>query len=135
MRAPLFPRPVLAAAALLGLAAATASNAQSGQPAAPGIPCRAVSILSVWAPAGAPLVVSANGVVVGVHEGSISREIGPFLKRGANRVELSYAAPGTGGTEVALKCRPPGGDSKVTVLTLKPTAERLRAEAHVDYTP
>jgi hypothetical protein len=111
--------------------------ALSGPPAlaqsVPGVPCRAVSVLAVWATPASPLTVTVNGVNIGAYDDSIALDLEGFLKPGVNSVRFSYPSPARASTEAALKCQPPGADSKSTILLLKPSAAKLEAEAHVDF--
>jgi hypothetical protein len=117
----------------LGLPALSIAPAAAQAPP-PGVPCEAVSVLAVWATPAAPLSVIVNGVVVGVYDGSTSVPLDGFLKPGLNTVILSYPAMPRASTDAAIKCRPPGGKSKVTIVSLRPSAEKLQAQAHVNFT-
>jgi hypothetical protein len=99
----------------------------------PGVPCRSVSVLAVWATPASPLVVSVNGVNIGSYDGSISLTLDGFLKPGVNEIRFSYPAVAKASTEAALKCRPPGADSKATILLLRPSAAKLSDQAYVEF--
>ena len=113
--------------------AAAEARAASGAGEAAGVPCRSVSVLAVWATPAAPLTVKVNGRPVGVYDGSTSTTLDGFLKRGANTVGFSYPAVPRASTEAAIKCLPPEGKSKVTILSLRPAPGRLQADAQVDF--
>ena len=102
--------------------------------AAAGVACTSVSVLAVWATPQSPLTVTVNGAAVGSYDDSISVTLDGFLRPGANTVGFSYPGEARPSTEAALKCRAPGADSSTTILTLKPTAGRLQAQASVDFT-
>ena len=116
----------LAFGSALGGAAAIAQSP-------PGVPCESVSVLAVWATPSAPLVVSVNGVNIGSYDGSISVTLDGFLKPGVNEIRFSYPAVARPSTEAALKCRPPGADSKATILSLRPSAAKLTDQAYVEF--
>jgi hypothetical protein len=99
----------------------------------PGVPCSSVSVLAVWATPASPLVVSVNGVNIGSYDGSISLTLDGFLKPGVNEIRFSYPAVAKASTEAALKCRPPGADSKATILLLRPSAAKLSDQAYVEF--
>jgi hypothetical protein len=103
-------------------------------PATAGVPCQSVSVLAVWATPEAPLTVTVNGAAVGVYDGSISVDLDNFLRPGGNTVGFSYPASPGGSAEAALKCRPPGASNSSTILSMRPAAGRLQAQATVNYT-
>ena len=120
--------------AFLGFACGAALSGHAAQAqSVPGVPCAAVSVLAVWATPESPLTVTVNGVNVGAYDDSISLDLEGFLKPGVNSVRFSYPSPARASTEAALKCKPPGADSKSTILLLKPSATKLEAEAHVNF--
>jgi hypothetical protein len=87
------------------------------------------------------LTVSVNGATVGVYSGDegVYQDLERRMQPGINRVRLSFASPGdTGlfGTSAELRCLAPGVESsRDTILTLKPTAQKLSAEIDVNYVP
>ena len=122
--------PVAAFACTLPLLGGGTASAQA--PA--GVPCRSVSVLAVWATPAAPLTVLVNGSPVGTYDDSISVTLDGFLKPGTNTVGFSYPAVPRASTDAALKCQPPGGGSKATILLLKPSPEKLQAQTQVSFT-
>ena len=115
-------------------AAETRASPGTDQSVSAGVPCRSVAVLAVWATPEAPLTVKVNGNSVGVYDGSISTPLDGFLKPGTNVIGFSYPAVPRASTEAALKCLPPGeGTSKATILLLRPTPGRLRADMQVNF--
>ena len=109
------------------------TGAAPAPPASGGLPCEEVSVLAVWATPQAPLTVTVNGAQFGVYDGSISVTLDSFLRPGPNTIGFSYPAPPGSSAEAALKCQPPGASNSTTILSLRPAAGRLQAQATVNF--
>jgi hypothetical protein len=114
-------------AALEGRSGAAAAPAAAAGPA-----CRRLNVNGSQIVAGATLTVAVNGTTVATFDENAYGDLEPFMRPGPNIVALAFASPGSAGTEAELRCLPPGSaSSRTVVLRLKPTAQRLRAEATV----
>ncbi|HYE28264.1 MAG TPA: hypothetical protein VEA61_08530 [Allosphingosinicella sp.] len=118
-------------AALEGRSAAPAATPAA--PAATGPACRRLNVNASRIPAGAPLTVTVNGTLVATYDENAYGDLEPFMRKGPNTIALIFAAAPAGhSAEAELRCLPPGVDSsRTTVLRLRPTPARLRAEAVV----
>lgn len=112
--------------------------AHSDQAAPSAISC---SRLNVNGTKPGDLTVSVNGATVGKYYGTdgVYQDLEKRMAPGLNNVRLTFAGPGDPGlfgTSAELRCLAPGVDSsRDTILTLKPTPERLSAEIDVNLVP
>ena len=85
------------------------------------------------------LTVTVNGETVATFNANAYGDLERHMRPGANRVGLSFAAPGTTGpfgTNAELRClAPDSASSRDTILRLQPTRERLSAETVVEFVP
>ena len=85
------------------------------------------------------LTVTVNGETVATFNANAYGDLERHMRAGANRVGLSFNAPGGSGpfgAEAEFRCLPPEErTSRDTILSLRPTAERLSAETVVEFVP
>ena len=111
-----------------------ALEGRSAPPAAAAGPaCRRLNVNGSRIPPGGTLSVAVNGNVVATYDESAYGDLEPFMRPGPNSIALTFAAAPAGTTaDAELRCLPPGvASSRTTVLRLRPTPARLRAETVV----
>jgi hypothetical protein len=126
-------------ARLRALEARVAALEGRGAPAAAAAPgfasgpaCRKLYVNAAAIPAGVTLTVTVNGATVGTYNKFAHADLEGFMRPGANRIALAFAAPGTATTGASLHCLPPlPATLRATILELRPTDGRLTAETAV----
>ncbi|HYD25140.1 MAG TPA: hypothetical protein VEB68_10105 [Croceibacterium sp.] len=113
-----------------GAPAGAAGNASAA------VRCRRLNVNGSGFMPGTVLTVTVNGATVGTFNDNTYEDLERHMRPGVNRVGLAFAAPGVGGpfgVNAELRCLAPGSaSSRDTILSLKPTAGHLAAEAVVE---
>jgi hypothetical protein len=104
-------------------------------PAVAGIPCKRLNV-NGSVESDIELRAMVNGAVVGTFgTGGVYHDLESFMRPGPNRISLVFSAPGPM-SNAELRCLPPDqSSSRTTILTLRPTARKLSAEADVSLPP
>ena len=103
-------------------------------PATAGIPCKRLNV-NGSVEADNELRTMVNGAVVGTFgTGGVYHDLESFMRPGPNRIALVFSAPGAM-SNAELRCLPPDQrTSRTNIITLRPTAKKLSAEADVSLT-
>ncbi|MDP3677051.1 MAG: hypothetical protein Q8R44_18435 [Novosphingobium sp.] len=126
---------VIAAAAGLVGTASWGQTAPGATTAAAGVQCTRLNANGRASPE-AVLTVNVNGQDVGTFDGGVYSNLEDFMAPGPNTIKLTFSGPGDRMVNGELRCLRPGqASSRNRILTLTPTANRLTAQAQVNYVP
>jgi hypothetical protein len=119
--------------------AALEGSAQAATPATDAVRCKRLNVNGSGFTPTTTLTVTINGETVATFDANAYGDLEQHMRPGANRVALTFNAPGTTGpfgTNGELRCLAPDEQSsRDTVLRLQPTRERLSAETVVEFAP
>ena len=125
---------IAAAAAGLSGSASWSQTAPSATTAAAGVICTKLNA-GGHASGEAVLTINVNGQDVGTFDGGVYSDLEHFMTPGPNTIKLTFSGSDK---EVMgrLRCKSPGQtNSGNDILSLRPSTNRLTAQAQVNYVP